>query len=111
MQLFLKILVSVCVILLATAIARKVPSIAGLIAVMPLTGALVLVLVYLENEGNSTVMQAFTKGAVLGMIPTVLFFLVAWFCFKRQMPLLLVLITSFGAWIMSAVVHQWMLRP
>ncbi len=68
MQILLKITLSIAVILVATAIAKKYPSAAGLIGVMPLTGALVLVWVYLENKGNAEVMQAFTKGALWGIL-------------------------------------------
>jgi len=40
MQLLLKILISLAIILAATAIGKRLPSTAGLIGVMPLTGAL-----------------------------------------------------------------------
>jgi len=42
----------VIIILAATAIGKKLPSAAGLIGVMPLTGALVLAWMYLENRGE-----------------------------------------------------------
>ncbi|MFZ5570490.1 MAG: DUF3147 family protein [Thermodesulfobacteriota bacterium] len=110
MQVLIKTAVSVAVILLATAVAKKAPSIAGLVAVMPLTGALVLVFVYLENKGNSGLMQTFTQSAIWGMLPTMLFFFVAFLCFRKQLPLPLVLIAGFGAWFLAAMVHQWLLR-
>jgi hypothetical protein len=37
---------------------QKLPFTAGLIAVMPLAGALILVWMYLENKGNPNVMVA-----------------------------------------------------
>jgi hypothetical protein len=43
MQVFIKAVFSIIIIFLATAVGRKFPSAAGLIGVMPLTGALVLV--------------------------------------------------------------------
>jgi len=110
MQILLKIALSVVVILVATAIAKKYPSAAGLIGVMPLTGALVLVWVYLENQGNAEVMQAFAKGALLGILPSILFFLMALLCFKKQVSLPGVLAASFGIWLLAAIVHQWLLR-
>lgn len=110
MQVLLKILLSAIVILLATALARKFPSLAGLIAVMPLAGALVLILVFLENKGDFHVMQAFAKGALWGILPSILFYLVAFLCFQRQAPLSVVLIASFGAWTIAALVHQWVLK-
>ena len=110
MQLFLKIGLSVTIILVATGLAKKFPSTAGLIGVMPLTGALVLVWIYLENKGNTEVMQAFAKGALWGILPSLLFFLVALLCFRQQMSLPVVLVSSFGTWLVAAIVHQVFLR-
>ena len=50
MQILIKAILSVVIILIATAIGKKLPSAAGLIGVMPLTGALVLVWMYVESE-------------------------------------------------------------
>jgi len=110
MQILVKALLSVAVILIATAIGKKVPSAAGLIGVMPLTGALVLVWIYVENRGDPGIMQEFAKGALWGILPSILFFLAALICFKKQMPLPVVLAASFGVWTAAAIVHQWMLR-
>ena len=110
MQILLKIALSVIIILAATAIAKRFPSAAGLIGVMPLTGALVLFWVYQENNGKAQVMQNFTKGALWGILPSILLFLVALLCFKKQIPLPGVLAASFGIWLLAAIVHQWVLR-
>jgi len=110
MQLLIKVVFSVAIILLATAIGKRIPSAAGLIGVMPLTGALVLVWLYLENKGDPVMMQDFTRGAIWGILPSVLFFLVALFCFKRNLSLPVVLIFSFSAWTGAAIIHQWFLR-
>jgi len=110
MQMIVKIVISVAVILAATAIARRLPSTAGLIGVMPLTGALILVWVYLENKGDPHVMQDFAKGALWGILPSILFFLATFFCFKKGLPLPMVLVLSFGAWLGAAAVHQWLLK-
>lgn len=107
MQLLVKTILSLVIILIATGIAKKFPSIAGLIAVMPLTGAIVLVWIHVENKGNPAIMQAFTKGALWGILPSILFFVVALFCFKKQLPLSIVLCLSFGVWLAAAFVHQW----
>jgi uncharacterized membrane protein (GlpM family) len=109
-SLFLKLTLSLAVILGATLIGRKWPALAGLVAVMPLTGALVLVRVALDSNSDPRVRQQFTWGALWGLVPTVLFFLVAWFCFRKGFPLPLTLAASFGAWLAAALVHQWALR-
>jgi uncharacterized membrane protein (GlpM family) len=110
MQIAIKIVLSVLIILVATAVGRKLPSAAGLIGVMPLTGALVLVWMYLENKGNPEIMQDFTRGALWGILPSILFFLVAFLCFKKQLSLPIVLVSSFGVWLAAAFVHQWILK-
>lgn len=110
MQILLKVILSVAIILVATAIGKKLPSTAGLVGVMPLTGALVLVWMYLENKGDPEIMQDFTRGALWGILPSILFFLVAFFCFKKHLPLPVVLVSSFGVWLGAALVHQWILK-
>jgi uncharacterized membrane protein (GlpM family) len=110
MQFLLKIILSITIILIATAIGKKLPSTAGLVGVMPLTGALVLVWMYLENKGDPEIMQDFTKGALWGILPSILFFLVAFFCFKKNLSLPVVLVASFGVWLGAAFIHQWILK-
>ncbi len=110
MQMLIKVIISVVIILSATAIGKKFPSTAGLIGVMPLTGALVLVWMYVENKGDSYIMQKFTEGALWGILPSVLFYVVAYICFKKHVPLPLVLVSSFGVWIGAALIHQWLLK-
>jgi len=110
MHLFIKVVITVAIILAATTIGKKLPSMAGLIGVMPLAGALVLVWMHVENKGNPDIMQEFTKGALWGILPSILFYVVAYVCFKKQLPLSIVLVSSFGAWIGAAFVHQWLLK-
>jgi uncharacterized membrane protein (GlpM family) len=110
MQIVIRAALSLVVILVATTIGKKVPSAAGLIGVMPLTGALVLVWTYLDADGNPKVMQEFTKGALWGTLPSILFFFVAFFCFKRNLPVSVALGVSFGVWLVGAFVHRWLLR-
>lgn len=106
----IKVAISMGIILTATAIAKRFPSAAGLIGVMPLTGALVLAWAYYENKGDPGIMQDFAKGALWGIIPSVLFFLVAFFCLRKGFSLTAVLSMSFGAWFVAAIVHQWLMK-
>ncbi|HUV65463.1 MAG TPA: DUF3147 family protein [Sedimentisphaerales bacterium] len=110
MKFAIRLLISVCVISFCVVVARKLPSLAGLIAVMPLTGLIVLVWLYSENPGNFTLMTDYTKGALWGIVPSILFFLAALVCFQKQLPLWIVLCTSFAVWLLAAFVHQWLLR-
>jgi len=110
MQTLIKLALTAGLILFATALARRFPSLAGLIGVMPLTGALILVWVYLENKGDPRIMQSFARGAFWGIFPTLLFFFVAFLCLKKECSLPWVLIASFSAWSCAACVHQWLVK-
>ena len=62
MRFVIKLLISVCVIAICAQIGRKLPSLAGLIAVMPLTGVVVLVWLYVDNPGDFELMVDYTRG-------------------------------------------------
>lgn len=109
MRFFIKLFISVCVIVLCTQIGRKLPTLAGLIAVMPLTGLIVLVWLYVDNPGNFDLMIRYCKGALWGIIPTILFFLVAFACFRKHLSLWIVLSASFAVWLIAAAIHQLLL--
>lgn len=109
-QTLLKIAVSLAIILLCTEIGKRIPLLAGLVAVMPLTSLLVLIWLYLENRGDPAVMTQYTKGALWGILPSILFFVVAYVCFKKHFALPVVLSASAGVWLIGAVIHQWLLR-
>jgi len=109
MRFVIKLVISVCVIVFCTQIGRKLPTLAGLIAVMPLTGLIVLTWLYLDNPGDFALMKDYTRGALWGILPSILFFLVAFLCFRKQLSLWLVLCASFAVWLIAAAVHQWLL--
>ena len=110
MRFLIKLLISLFVIVFCTQIGRKLPSLAGLVAVMPLTGLVVLVWLYLDNPGNFGLISDYCKGALWGILPSILFFLVALACFRKQLSLWIVLCASFAVWLIAALVHQLLLR-
>jgi uncharacterized membrane protein (GlpM family) len=109
-QILIKAVLSLVIIFSATGVAKKFPSAAGLIGVMPLAGALVLAWVYIENRGDSDIMQAFSKGALWGILPSIFFYVVALFCFKKGFSLPATLLSSFVAWGLAALAHQIILK-
>lgn len=109
-QVIIKAVLSVAIILTATGVARRFPSLAGLIGVMPITSVLVLVWVYIENKGDQAVMRNFAMGSLYGLAPAVLFFFAALIGFQRGFPLPIVLLASFAVWFIGAFVHQMVLR-
>ena len=110
MQFVLKLIVTVAVIVICAQIGRKWPSLGGLIATMPLTSLLVLLWLYSDQPGNFDLLKNYTKGVLWGIIPTVLFFVVAYMCFAKKLPFSLVLAASFLVWLLGAVVHQRLLK-
>jgi uncharacterized membrane protein (GlpM family) len=110
MRFAIKLLISVCVIAFCAQIGRKLPTLAGLVAVMPLTGLIVLIWLYLDNPGNFNLMTEYTKGALWGIVPSVLFFLVAFLCFHKKLSLWIVLCASFAVWLVAAFIHQLLLK-
>jgi uncharacterized membrane protein (GlpM family) len=110
MQFFLKLLITNIIIIFCTLIGRKLPTLSGLIATMPLTSLIVLVWLHTDNPGDFRLMTEYTKGVLWGIIPTILFFAAAYLCFRKQLPLPTVLPVGFGVWLLGAAVHQWLLR-
>jgi uncharacterized membrane protein (GlpM family) len=105
-----KLLITNAIIIGCVLIGKRVPTLAGLIATMPLTSLLVLVWLYSDNPGNLKLLEQYTGGVLWGIIPTILFFLVAFLCFRREISLPLTLSLSFAVWVAGAIVHQWLLR-
>ena len=109
MQIVIKILLSLLVIVAVAFIGRS-PSLAGLIATMPLAGVLALVWLYTDNRGDNGLITSYTRSALWGVIPSLLFYAAALVCFKRHWPLPAVLGMGFAVWAAAAAVHQWLLR-
>lgn len=110
MPFYIKLFLSTAIIVLATQIGRSFPLLSGLIATMPLTGAIVLVLLYTDNPGNFGLIETYTKGALLGILPSILFFVTAFLCFRKELALGLTLVISFSVWLLGAFIHQLLLK-
>ena len=110
MQFALKLAISITVIIVCSQIGKRFPTLGGLIATMPLTGVIVLVWLYTDDPTNSSLMEGYTKGALWGIGPTILFFLSAFVCFQMHFSLGMVLTISFAVWFMGACIHQLFLH-
>lgn len=110
MEFVVKLLISMAIIIVCTQIGRRFPSVSGLIATMPLVSVIILVWIYSDNPGNFKLMEDFTKAALWGIVPSILFFLVAYACFVKHYPIGIVLSASFATWLLGAFIHQMLLR-
>jgi uncharacterized membrane protein (GlpM family) len=110
MPFLVKLAAANVIIVTCVQLGKKYPSLGGLIATMPLTSLLVLIWLHLDRPGDFRLMTDYTRGVLWGIIPTILFFVAAQFCFRRQLPFSLAVSAGFGVWLLGAVVHQWLLR-
>jgi uncharacterized membrane protein (GlpM family) len=110
LRFIIKLIISLSIITLCTWIGKRLPSLAGLIAVMPLTGLIVLIWLYLDNPGDYAKMIDYTKGALFGIIPSILFFLTCFVCFQKRLSLIIIICAGFAVWLIAAFIHQWLLK-
>jgi len=110
MQTVVKLTIALAIILICTQIGKRFSSLAGLIAVMPLTGLLIFVWLYFDSSGDPGVMIPFTRGLLWGIVPTVLFFITVLVCLQKGLPLPVLLSLGFGVWLIGALIHQVLLR-
>ncbi|MHC1742383.1 MAG: DUF3147 family protein [Syntrophobacteraceae bacterium] len=105
-----KMVLSLVLIVTASQVAKRIPSLGGLIATMPLTTLIVLLWIHADHPDDYERMARYTQGVLWGIIPSIAFFLVVLVCLNRQWPLWQVLTAAFAAWLLGAVVHQWLLE-
>ncbi len=105
----LKLSMTIAIIVGCSQIAKRLPTLAGLIATAPITTLIVLLWVWTDNPGDYTLMQNYSKGVLWGIIPSTLFFGVALLCFYKRMSIYAVLAASSFVWLAAAAVHQWLL--
>ncbi len=107
---FIKLLITVAIIIFCSQIGKKAPAFAGLIATAPIMTLIVLLWLWSDKPGDFKLMADFTRGVLWGIIPTAFFFIAAFLCFKRQVSILPTVIFSFAMWLIAAIVHQLILK-
>jgi F0F1-type ATP synthase assembly protein I len=110
MQFWIKLAVSLGVIVTCTRIGARMPTLGGLIATMPLTSLIVLLWLASDHPGDHRLLKEYTQGVLWGIIPTILFFGVVLVVLQRGWQLPAVLGTGFAVWLAGAIVHQYLLR-
>ena len=104
----LKLLASNLIIISCVLISRRFPALAGLIATMPITTLIVLFWLYSEDKNRP--LEPFVSGVFWGIIPTLLFFAVAWLALRRGFTIPQTISASFAVWLIAAAVHQSLLK-
>ena len=103
-----KIIVSAFIIAGVSELAKRMPSLGGLIAAMPLTTLLALIWLYVDT-GNYELAHTFTRSVLFAIIPTIFFFITALYLFKRGASFITILFVSFVIFFIAAAVHQYFL--
>lgn len=106
----LKVLITLGIVFACVYVGKRSPSLAGLLATMPLAGLLTLVWLYTDTKGDPAIVAGYTRGAMWGTIPAALFYAVAAFCFRKELPLPAVIAAGFVVWGAAAALHQWFTR-
>ena len=104
-----KLALSLGIILAATQVAKWQPNLAGLIAVMPLTGLIVLIWIYSEADKNPERVDQYVTGALFGALPSTLFFVAIFAGLKLGLSFWPALMAGAGVWLLGAACHQWLL--
>ena len=103
-----KVTVSALIIAGVSELAKRMPSLGGLIAAMPLTTLLALIWLYAET-GDYQLAHDFTRSVLFAIVPTIFFFITALYLFKRGTSFMTILIVSFVIFLGAAAVHQYFL--
>lgn len=101
MFIIFKIISSSLVLVLITEIAKRNPSLGGLMVVLPVNILLSLVWLYVENK-NIPMLVDFTNAAIMGFFPTLFFLLILAFLFSKHtafMPAILIGLTSLSLFV------------
>ena len=103
-----KVAVSAVIIAGVSELAKRMPSLGGLVAAMPLTTLLVLIWLFAET-GDYQLAHTFTRSVLYAIIPTIFFYITALYLFKRGTSFIIILLVSFVVFLGAAAVHQYFL--
>jgi hypothetical protein len=103
-----KLTVSALIIAGVSELAKRMPSMGGLIAAMPLTTLLTLIWLYVDT-GDYELAHTFTRSVLFAIIPTVFFFITTLYMFRRGASFIMILLVSFVVFFAAAAVHQYFL--
>lgn len=92
------VIISIGVIVLVAILEKQSKLVAAITATMPLTAALALWIVYSSAGGNQGKVTEFSRGMLLGIIPTIGFLIAVWLASRAGMKLNQMLLVGYSAW-------------
>jgi hypothetical protein len=99
----LPVLVSITVIILVAVLQRHSKLVAAITATMPLSAPLALWIIYASANGDQATVARFTRGLMIGLIPTIGFMVAIWLTARAGLKLVPMLLIGYGVWGMVLV--------
>jgi hypothetical protein len=93
----LPVMISIGIIITVAILRDYSKTLAAITATMPINVVLAMWIVF-SSEPDQTARIAFSQGLLIGIIPTVLFLIVAWMLIRSGWALLPTLIGGYAAW-------------
>lgn len=106
----LPVLVSIIVIILVAVLQRHSKLVAAITATMPLSAPLALWIVYASASGDRATVAQFSRGLLIGLVPTIGFMVVVWLAARAGLKLATILLIGYGVWGMVLAVVVVMRR-
>ncbi|MCD6130111.1 MAG: DUF3147 family protein [Deltaproteobacteria bacterium] len=101
---WIKVAVSAFIIVILSELAKRVPCLSGVIAAMPLTTLLVIIWLKI-GKSSSDIIISFSKGVIIGIVPTIIFF-VLFIILLKKTPFITSLLLSILAWLIVVLIFQ-----
>lgn len=92
------VVLSILIIILVAILEKQSKMLAAVTATMPLAAPLALWIVHASSGGDQAVLAQFSRGMLLGILPTVAFLLTAWLSTRSGIRLVPTLLVSYGVW-------------
>jgi hypothetical protein len=106
----LPVLISIVVIILVAVLERHSKLVAAITATMPLSAPLALWIVYASAGGDRATMAQFSRGLLIGLIPTIGFMVAVWLTARAGLKLAPMMLVGYGVWGVVLVVVVVMRR-
>lgn len=94
----LPVLVSILVIIAVAVLEKQSKLFAAITATMPIGATLGLWIVYAANQGERVAVGQFSRGMLLGILPSVAFLISVWLAARAGLKLVPMLLAGYATW-------------
>ncbi|MBN1483994.1 MAG: DUF3147 family protein [Chloroflexia bacterium] len=93
-----EVLISIAVIILVAWVGERWRGLAGILATMPLTIPLAMIIIYRTSSKDLLKTTELVQGMLSGIVATGCFVLAAWLALRRRWPFPMVILSGYAAW-------------